>query len=404
MANGTDGSVVIGFDANIGDAEKQLAKLKADIQKLEEELKFKNVRREGLFEQLKEIEAEADKARKRLRAMTENGGGLIYSEREVAQQRDTLKNLEKASSRVVSELEKADREINEGNIRLDYMKRRFGEVTQEAAKLREEESASANEGAEEQASALSKVRSAAAKHGASIGQSLKSAFSTATKYARRFASFVGNLLKRFNLLSKFGHTFVPVLKRIYNLGRRVFFFSLITAGMRALRETTGELIKSNDELIASFSQLKGVALTAFQPIYAYIMPALTAFIDTITVAVARLAQFTALLFGTTAEQAQKNAKALNAQAKATEAAGSAADEAAAGLAGFDEINQLSGGGKSGGGSGGTSEDAIPPVFDYDFGAVPEWIEKIADAIHRGDWGEAGGALADKLNELIDGVK
>ena len=64
-------------------------------------------------------------------------------------------------------------------------------------------------------------------------------------------------------------------------------------------------------------------LTAFQPVYESVLPALNAMMEAIENVTARFAAFMAAVFGTTAAKAQENAEALYEQANATEEAGEA---------------------------------------------------------------------------------
>lgn len=198
------------------------------------------------------------------------------------------------------------------------------------------------------------------------------------------------LLDRVNVFPKMFSATGRSRKKLGQMIRRVFVFSVITAGLRAVRSQMSAYLTINTEFSSALGQLKGVLLTAFQPIYDVVVPALTVLMNLLARAIAAITQFTAVLFGTTAKQAQKNAQALYKQAKATSAAGSAAEEATGRLASFDEINKLQDESSGGGGGAGAGTG---PLFDWEYGDTP-----------FPDWGEAFDAFLDKILGNIPKLK
>lgn len=136
-------------------------------------------------------------------------------------------------------------------------------------------------------------------------------------------------------------------------------FNLISAGLRSVTKYFGSALKSNKEFVAASAQLKGALLTAFQPIYEFIAPAITYLIKLLTVAAQAIGQFFAAISGKSYSQMQKNAEGLYNEANAINAVGGAAKEAKKQLMGFDEINRLDSM-ESGGGGGATG--IIAPIF------------------------------------------
>lgn len=193
-----------------------------------------------------------------------------------------------------------------------------------------------------------------------------------------------------NVLTKVTDAVGKKLERLGGMIRRVFVFSVITRGLRALRSELASYLQLNDQFSASLRTLQGVLLTAFQPIYDAVLPALTTLINFLSSAIAVVSQFIATLFGTTVKKAQKNAEALYKQAHAVEAVGGAAKQAAkdaeTAVAAFDEFNILSFPDQSGGGGGGGGAGGIEmPDFDYEYEDMP-----------FDSWGEAFSAFLDKL--------
>lgn len=156
-------------------------------------------------------------------------------------------------------------------------------------------------------------------------------------------------------------------QKLLAIGKRVLVFSAIYAALRAVVSYTKKLLNTNEEYRNQLAQLKGALMTAFQPIYSFILPGVLAVLRVLTAIVSVVANVLSGLFGTTAKDSAKAAKNLNKEADAIGGVGSAAEEAKKSLANFDEINTLgneepsAGGG--GGGSGGTGIEADFSAFD-----------------------------------------
>lgn len=152
-----------------------------------------------------------------------------------------------------------------------------------------------------------------------------------------------NLGKAKDALAKFE-------KRLVTMAKKVFVFSLILAALRQVKAYMGEALKTNEEFQASYANLKGTLMTAFQPILTAAIPIIKALINVLNVAANAVAKFTSWVFGTTVEASQKAAKALYDQSKATKAAGTAAEKAKKQMSGLDEMNTWQSDKSSGGGA------------------------------------------------------
>lgn len=358
-----DGSVVIGVDLNVDEAEKELARLRKKAISLENSIGKADFRKSKLAEQSAQMAVNLDKAKKRLDEM-ENAAAGVFSKDEIKEQKDQIKLMQSEWDAIENEIEKCNKTIQDQNAELEYTENRYAQIAQ---------------GLTQHVPILDR-----------FGERAKSVFSSAAGLASKFSKTVAkigiavlNTVKNMNVFSKLTQKIGPAITKLGSMMRRVFVFSVITSGLRLLRAKLSDYLSVNTELSNALGKLKSVFLTAFQPIYEYIVPAVTALINVITQALAVVAQFVSILFGGTAKQAQKNAKALNAQAEATEAAGAAADDAKKSLAGFDEINKLSSGSSAGG--GGASAEEVADAFDYDF-----------DNSSFKSWGEAFSAFLDQL--------
>ena len=140
--------------------------------------------------------------------------------------------------------------------------------------------------------------------------------------------------------------------RLSSIASGALVFNLVSAGLREVTRYFGKALKSNTEFTQSLSRLKGALLTAFQPIYEVVLPALIAFINILTSVVQAIGHIFSVLGGKYDSQMAKNAEALNKQANAISGVGGAAEKAKRQLAGFDEINKLDSNEPSAGGGGG----------------------------------------------------
>ena len=139
-------------------------------------------------------------------------------------------------------------------------------------------------------------------------------------------------------------------KRIGTMFRKVFMFSVLLAGLRAVRSWFSDIIKTNDEAVAAMGRLKGAVLTMAQPIVDVAIPAFIKLVNVLTQVVQVLANAMSLLFGRNVKDSAAAAKALNKEKQAIKGVGSAAKKAAGFLASFDEINRVQDTDTSGGGA------------------------------------------------------
>lgn len=181
-------------------------------------------------------------------------------------------------------------------------------------------------------------------------------------------------------------------KRIATIAKKVFIFSMITKALRAMRSGLLNTINADKQMSASLAQIKGNLLTAFAPIYSFVLPAIRTLLSWLAKLTAVISSVFGAIFGQTASQAQANAKALYQQANATSAAGDAAEKAKRQLSGLDEMNRWesndsSGGGGGGGGSAapdfsGVSQVQLPSGLQEMLAQVGDALTTIIDALKR----------------------
>lgn len=179
---------------------------------------------------------------------------------------------------------------------------------------------------------------------------------------------------------KVSEQFKKFTKRIAGLAKRVFIFTMITKALRTMRKMLLSTIGADKQMSTSLAQIRGNLISAFAPIYNYILPAIRTLLAWLAKLTAVVSVFINSLFGKTASQADASAKALYNQASATEAAGDAAEKAKKQLSGLDEMNRWESNDSSGGDGGGSS--GIAPKFDLSDQVDTGKIGKIAAVVRK----------------------
>lgn len=193
--------------------------------------------------------------------------------------------------------------------------------------------------------------------------------------------------------------------RLREIVSGAFVFNIISRGLRSVTDYFGSALKTNSAFTKEVAKLKAALLTAFQPIYSYVVPALTSLIRLLTSAMQKVAAFLAALSGKSLKDVTKSAENMYKEAESINSVGSAAKKAEKSLAGFDEINTL----QNPNAQGGSVSNDITPDFSLTgdenlnggaFGEVSNKIKEILDylpAIAAGFAGiKLGGFIADLL--------
>lgn len=362
MATKADGSVIIEVDANTSKAQKEIKELEKEIAETQKKLSDKPSREERV-KKAQEARSNLDKARANnassaeIQRLTTEWGNAI---KQIKEYDDALESIEQKQKRI-ADLSKTD---VGGGYTVSTKENWKNAMSQVGANI-------VNTFKAIPSAALSAVKTG-------LG-AVKNVFKTTFT---KIVPAIGKAVKNLNMFSKVGEKLSGVFKRLGRVIMSSLVFSVIYKGLSMVKQQVSSYLKTNADFMTALSRVKGALLTAFQPIYDVIVPALTTLLNIITRVLGAITSFTAALFGTTAKAAQKNAKALNQQAKATEAAGSAAEEAEGQLASFDEINTLTTENKGGGGGG---VEAGAATFDVEL-----------DDTKFKTWGEAFNAFLDRI--------
>lgn len=316
-----DGSVVIEAKLDPDEAEKELSKLESKIEKLQDTLNQKKTKHSALAEEARQIGIEYDEARKKLEYM--QSGDSFFTKDHIQEQAQLVKDLETQWDKARQSADKLNTEIYDGTQKLEKMANRAADV----------------KGQIRQITPASKAMNSA----------LESAQKNVDEFGRRLKRIVASAL----------------------------VFNVVNKALSAMKNWMSKVILSNDEARTSIAKLKGALLTLAQPIVEVIIPAFIALVNVLTRIISVVAQIVSLLFGKTASGSKQAAKNLDKETKALEGVGSAADDAAGSLAGFDEINTIQT--ENSGGGGGASTD-IAPDFDFDTSMSEKQLENLLNLI------------------------
>lgn len=188
--------------------------------------------------------------------------------------------------------------------------------------------------------------------------------------------------------------------RLRSIVAGALFFNLISKALTAMADRLGKALLANKTFAKSFGQVKSNLLTAFQPIYESIIPWLNKLMQALAQVTAQMAQFIASVFGTTAQQAQENAKELNKQTDALDSTASSAKKAEKALASFDTVQKLTN-------NSNNTTDPSAPKFDTDYSAAknqtPQWLTDFWK-VFQDSWAQYGQQTIESAKNALSALK
>lgn len=319
-----DGKIVVQAEVDAKNAQKELDKLTAKIDKMEAELKKSTGEQSGLKSQLdaaKESAKQAENALKSLRAEAERLRQITSGE--VSASPEAYITAYGRQTEVAAQIKEQDKIV-------ESLDGKYAKITDKVIA---------------QTSALDAAKQKAGE----LTEQITSA-SGATERMEAAAKKVSGSMNTFS-------------KRVSGLFKRVLVFSLITRALQSLRTWLGKTIMKNDEARAAVARLKAALLTLAQPILQVVIPVFVKLVNILTQVVTAIAKFFGMLSGKSWSSQKSAAQGLNDEQKALEGVGAAAKDASKSMASFDEINQLTDNTASGaGGGGGAASTEIAPDF------------------------------------------
>lgn len=327
-----DGRIVVQAEVDAKNAQKDLDKLTAKIDKMEAELKKSTGEQSGLKSQLdaaKESAKQAENALKSLRA--ESARLRQITSGEVSASPEAYITAYGRQTEVAAQIKEQESILKDQDKIVESLDGKYAKITDKVIA---------------QTSALDAAKQKAGE----LTEQITNA-SGATERMETAAKKVSDSMNTFS-------------KRVSGLFKRVLVFSLITRALQSLRTWLGKTIMKNEEARAAVARLKGALLTLAQPILQVVIPAFITLANVLTRIITLLARIVSKIFGTTYEKSAAAAKSLYDEQEALEGVGSAAKKAGKSMASFDEINQLSSNSdESAGGIGGAGASGeIAPNF------------------------------------------
>ena len=319
-----DGRIVVKAEVDAKNAQKELDKLTAKIDKMEADLKKSTGEQSGLKSQLdaaKESAKQAENALKSLRAESERLRQITSGE--VSSSPEAYIAAYGRQTEVAAQIKDQEAILKEQDKIVESLDGKYAKITDKVIA---------------QTSALDAAKQKAGE----LTEQITSA-SGATERMDAAAKKVSDSMNTFS-------------KRVSGLFKRVLVFSLITRALQSLRTWLGKTIMKNDEARAAVARLKAALLTLAQPILQVVIPVFVKLVNILTQVVTAIAKFFGMLSGKSWSSQKSAAQGLNEEQKALEGVGSAAEDASKSMASFDEINQLTDNSASaaGGGAGGAA--------------------------------------------------
>lgn len=360
-----DGRIVVQAEVDAKNAQKELDKLTAKIDKMEAELKKSTGEQSGLKSQLdaaKESAKQAENALKSLRSESERLRQITSGE--VSASPEAYITAYGRQTEVAAQIKEQEATLKEQDKIVESLDGKYAKITDKVIA---------------QTSALDAAKQKAGE----LTEQITSA-SGATERMETAAKKVSDSMNTFS-------------KRVSGLFKRVLVFSLITRALQSLRTWLGKTIMQNDEARAAVARLKAALLTLAQPILQVVIPVFVKLVNILTQVVTAIAKFFGMLSGKSWSSQKSAAQGLNEEQKALEGVGSAAEDASKSMASFDEINQLTDNSASaaGGGAGGAASTEIAPDFS-NLGMAEDKLHDILGLVGA----IAAGLLAWKIASLF----
>lgn len=313
-----DGSIVFETKLDNKKLDKELNAVNAKIRKLKDNVENLKAQRMPLAEQMKAYGTRLDDARRKLEALKAEQARvnevLNPSNPANAASYDEYINAYMRKDSINADVKRQQEEVDKLSKEWESAEKKVKDYDQKIKQATNNLNA-----ATAQAGELSKKQAQAADGGKKLREE--------TEKARKS-------------MDKTAGTLGKVLKRIGGVAASAFIFSLAYRGFNALSKYLGSMIATNERFSKSLEVIKGNLLTAFQPIFEAVLPALEWLLDVVTDVTRGIAQFVAVLFGKDVKATAEAAKNQYEMAGAIEETGDAAKQAAKQLLPFDELNIL----------------------------------------------------------------
>lgn len=361
-----DGSLIFSVEVDDKRAQNQLNALEKKVKKLQNSIEDMQSKRSPLVEQMQAYGAELDKAKAKLAE---------------------LKYMQAQDAEVLS----GKTPIGDGS---EFMR----------AKARQSALAADIERQEQEVAKLEKTWADVSKQVGFYDEKIKSAQVEIERASEEAAEIVErtnasaqateNMAKA---AKKAESGFSRILKRIKGVAMSAFLFSAAYKGFNALSSYLGRMIKTNEKFADSLARIKGNLLTAFQPIYEAVSPALETMLGLVADVTRGIAQFVSVIFGKSVKSSAEAAKKQYEMSDAIESTGEAAEQAKKSLASFDELNILDTSANADVSGVTDAADEIEASFELvEDAATESWVDKLTNS----DFGRGFVRFWEKLKDTL----
>ena len=241
--------------------------------------------------------------------------------------------------------------------------------------------------------------------GDNIKNILSSTASGISKVTSSLMSFFGNK----NPLNSMSQKLTELNKRVSTFGKRItgliasaLIFNVMSSALSNLSQGLIGVLKANNQFASSLNQIKVNLLTAFAPIYEYVLPAINSLMSALSRITGSIASFVSSLFGKTTSESKKSAQALYNQAQAYKEVGKEAKDASGNLASFDKLEVINDTSNQGSGnSGGDTIDFSQPISESS--KLLDFLNKIKELVSQGDFFGVGELFANSVNNFLNSI-
>lgn len=309
------------------DMSKQGSKVKAmrlDDQIADAQIKMERYQTQAKAlaqEMSQELDTVPNSLRRIEREMDQTEGKIERIRRSIAEMRDNDATLGRYSG-TNKELKNAETEYRRLVVRSNELAKAYTYVSARGDELRNSSSRINTELAEESRN-VSNLGSKFSR--------LKNTISNVNSSLRRFDNSGNSSIRKAGSgASVLSERLKGVRMAMRMLASQLIVFTLLYQAIMMLAQGMGAALMTNRQFASSFNAIKVNLLTAFYPIYSYVLPAINALMNSLQKATAWIAQFTSALTGMSLSSARSGAHGLYDQVQAmndTSKAASKANEA-----------------------------------------------------------------------------
>ena len=375
-----DGSIIISAEVDDKRAQSQLNALEKKVKKLQNSIEDMQSKRSPLVEQMQAYGAELDKAKAKLselKSMQEQDVEVLSGKMQgsFSDSYDEYMRAYERQSTLAADIERQEKEVAK-------LEKTWADVSKQVG-IYDEKIKSAQveiERASEEAAEIVERTNASAQATENMAKAAKKAESG----------------------------FSRILKRIKGVAMSAFLFSAAYKGFNALSSYLGNMIKTNEKFADSLARIKGNLLTAFQPIYEAVAPALETMLGLVADVTRGIAQLVSVIFGKSVKSSAEAAKKQYEMSDAIESTGEAAEQAQKSLASFDELNILDTSANADASGVTDAADEIEASFELvEDAATESWVDKLTNSnFGKGFvrfWKKLKGILTPAFEAIWDGV-